>query len=409
MAVRAERSDNQIDTMEPLVFIIGAVQPMNPSSRAILTARRLLTPQGTLDHPVITIEDGRIQSIDFAETSKEDTTLTPTFLDIHTHGAANHDVMEGTPEALAIVSRFLATRGVGRYLATTVTAPIDKTLRSLEGIANAIESPTRDGATPIGIHLEGPFISHAKRGVHPPADILPPDIALFDRFQQAARGHIRLMTIAPEIPGALDLIEHAAKQGVKLSIGHTNATSPEALAAITVGARSATHTYNAMRPLDHRDPGVLATVLDDDRLFAELICDGVHVAPELVRLWLKAKGHDHAILVTDSMSATGMPDGTYTLGTMKVQVADGRAFAADDEAKGKFTLAGSILTMDRAVANLQRFTGASLATAVRLATHNPATMLGLNADIAPGQPASFNLFNAAGQLQSTILNGVAID
>lgn len=374
-----------------------------------ITARRLLTPEGTIDHPVITIEDGLIQSIDRAETSKEDTTLTPTFFDIHTHGAANHDVMEGTPEAIAIISHYLATRGVGRYLATTVTAPIDKTLRSLEGIANAIESPTRGAATPVGIHLEGPFISHAKRGVHPPADILPPDIALFDRFQQAARGHIRLMTIAPEIPGALDLIAHAAKQGVKLSIGHTNATAPEAEASITAGATSATHTYNAMRALDHRDPGVTAIVLDDDRLFAELICDGVHVAPEMIRLWLKSKGADRAILVTDSMSAAGMPDGIYTLGTMKVQVAEGRAFSCGDDDKGKFTLAGSVLTMDQAVANLQQFTGASLATAIRLATQNPSKLLGLETKIAPGQPANFNLYNAANQLQSTLLQGKPIN
>lgn len=369
-----------------------------------LTARRLLTPEGVLDHPVITIEDGLIRSISQAETGKDDTTLAPAFFDIHTHGAANHDVMEGTPEAVATISRFLGTRGVGRYLATTVTAPIDKTLRSLEGIANAIESPTPGAATPVGIHLEGPFISHAKRGVHPPADILPPDIALFDRFQQAARGHIRLMTIAPEVPGALDLIAHAKKQGVKLSIGHTNSTSAEAQAAIDAGASSATHTYNAMRPLDHRDPGVIATVLDDRNLFAELICDGVHVAPEMVRLWLKSKGEDLAILVTDSMSAAGMPDGLYMLGTFQVQVADGRAFLASDDNKGKFSLAGSVLTMDRAVENIQKFAGASLATAIRLASHNPAKLLGLESKLAPGQPARFNLFNAAGHLQSTILN-----
>jgi len=369
-----------------------------------ITARRLLTPEGPIDHPVIAIEDGIVQSVVFEETTKEDTTLAPAFFDIHTHGAANHDVMEGTPEALATISRFLGTRGVGRYLATTVTAPIEKTLRSLEGIANTIESPTRGAATPVGIHLEGPFISHAKRGVHPPADILPPDIALFDRFQQAARGHIRLMTIAPEVPGALDLIRHAAVQGVKLSIGHTNATAPEAHAAIAAGAASATHTYNAMRALDHRDPGVIAVVLDDPGVFAELICDGVHVAPEMVRLWLKAKGEDRAILVTDSMSAAGMPDGVYMLGTFKVQVADGRAFLRDDDNKGKFSLAGSVLTMDRAVANIQQFAGASLATAIRLASHNPAKLLGLETKIAPGQPARFNVFNASGQLQSTILN-----
>src|ERR1700733_12437342 len=190
-----------------------------------LTARRLITPQHIIDHPVITIKDGLIESIESAASSSDDTTLTSTFLDIHTHGAAGHDVMEGTPQALCTISRFLATRGVGQYLATTGTTPVDKTLRSLEGIANAIESHNNNGATLIGIHLEGPFISHLKRGVHPDGDILPPSIELFDRFQQAARGHIRLMTIAPEVPGAVDLIAHAAKQGVRLSMGHSNATS----------------------------------------------------------------------------------------------------------------------------------------------------------------------------------------
>jgi N-acetylglucosamine-6-phosphate deacetylase len=313
--------------------------------------------------------------------------------------------MHASAAELAVVNRFLATRGVGHYLPTTVTAPIDQTLRSLEALANAVESSTPPNeARPVGIHLEGPFISHAKKGVHPPADILPPDIALFDRFQQAARGHIRLITIAPEIPGALALIEHAATRGVKVSIGHTDATSEQALAAIDAGARSATHTFNAMRPLDHRAPGVIAVVLDDDRLFAELICDGVHVAPEMVRLWLKAKGTDKAILVTDSMSATGMPDGTYTLGTFQVEVADGRAMANG-------SLAGSVLTMDRAVANLQRFTHSPLGVAVRLASHNPAKLLGMEDAIAnpiAGQPADFNVFNAAGELRSTILNGTRV-
>ncbi|HEY6375273.1 MAG TPA: N-acetylglucosamine-6-phosphate deacetylase [Edaphobacter sp.] len=373
-----------------------------------LTARRLITPQGPLDHPVVTIADGLIQSIDSATSSSEDTTLAPTFLDIHTHGAASHDVMEGTPAALRTISRFLATHGVGQYLATTVTAPIDKTLRSLEGIANAIEARDHTGASLIGIHLEGPFISHIKRGVHPQDDILPPSIELFDRFQQAARGHIRLMTIAPEVPGAVDLIGHAAKQGVRLSMGHSNATASETHAATAAGASSATHTFNAMRSLNHREPGIIGTVLDDDHLFAELICDGVHVSPELVRLWLKAKGSEKAILVTDSMSATGMPDGDYTLGTFRVTVANGRCYAADDLERGAHTLAGSVLTMDRAVANLQAFTGATLATAIRLASTNPATMLGLDSPLAPGQPANFNLFTAEGQLQSTILRGTAI-
>jgi N-acetylglucosamine-6-phosphate deacetylase len=306
--------------------------------------------------------------------------------------------MEGTPEALTTISRFLATKGVGHYLPTTVTAPVERTLRALEGIANAIEHPTPGAATPIAIHLEGPFVSHIKRGVHPEADILPPDIALFDRFQQAARGHILHLTLAPEIPGALDLITHATRTGVRVSIGHSNATSQQAHDAIAAGATSATHTFNAMRPLDHREPGVLGAILDDDHLFAEIIADGIHVSPELVRLWLKMKGPDRGLLITDSISATGMPDGTYTLGTFPVTVANGRAISNGH-------LAGSVLTMDRAVSNLQHFTGTSLATAIRLASHNPATLLGLNLDPAPGQPANFNLYNSTNQLQSTILHG----
>ena len=367
-----------------------------------LTARRLLTPLGQIDHPVITLTpDGLIDDISSDPSIRSEDTLTPTFLDIHTHGCANHDVMQATPTGFPAIHAFLASKGVGQYLPTTVTAPIDQTLHSLESIANAIESPATPGhATPIGIHLEGPFISHAKRGVHPPADIQPPSIELFQRFQQAARGHIRLITIAPETAGALDLIRYATQSCIRVSLGHSNATAPEAIAAIAAGATSATHTFNAMRPLDHRDPGILGTVLDNDSLFAELICDGIHVAPELIRLWLRTKGPDRAILVTDSISATGMPDGTYALGNLTVQVANNTCLL-----QGTHTLAGSVLTMDRAVANLQLYTGATLATAVRLASHNPATLLGLPTTITPGQPANFNRFSPDGRLLSTILHG----
>ena len=372
-----------------------------------LHARRLLTPVGSIEYPVITLTpDGLIADISSDPTlPHQNDTLTPAFLDIHTHGAVGEDVMQATPHGFAKLNHFLAQHGVGQYLPTTVTAPIDQTLSSLEHIANEIDRPHPENAIPIGIHLEGPFIAHAKRGVHPPADILPPSIPLFDRFQQAARGHIRLITIAPEIPGAVDLIRHATASGVRVSLGHTNATSPEAEAAIAAGAVSATHTFNAMRPLDHRDPGILATVLDSNRLFAELICDGVHVAPELVRLWLKAKGPDLAILVTDSMSAAGMPDGAYRLGTFEVAVAHGRALLQSDLDQGKQTLAGSILTMDRAVTNLQAMTGAPLATAIRLVSTNPARLLGLTPATLPNTPANFNRFDQDGTLIETILQG----
>ena len=169
-------------------------------------------------------------------------------------------------EALSSIGRFLATKGVAYFLATTVTAPIDRTLRALEGIADAIDAATkrrivqprttRPAAQPVGIHLEGPFLSHAKRGVHPAAELQPPSIPLFDRLQQAARGHIRLMTIAPETPGALELIAHATQSGTRVSLGHSDATAAETRAAIAAGAASATHTFNAMRRLDHREPGI---------------------------------------------------------------------------------------------------------------------------------------------------------
>ena len=381
----------------------------------VLTARRLITADAVVEYPRIAIDgDGTIASIEAEERGKpggrnaDESTLTAAFFDVHVHGAAGHDVMVGSREALGRIGEFLAGTGVGHYLATTVTAPIDATLRALEGIADAIEAGEQGlHATPVGIHLEGPFISHAKRGVHPPAEIQPPSIALFERFQQAARGHIRLMTIAPETPGALELIGHAAGAGVRVSVGHSDATAAETRAAIAAGAVSATHTFNAMRRLDHREPGIAGVVLDARDLYAELICDGIHVAPEFVRLWLTAKGANRAILVTDGISATGMPDGNYRLGELEVTVANGRCLLASDLAAGKETLAGSVLTMDRAVSNLQAFTGASLATAVRLASRNPARMLGLagHGEIAVGRPANFNVFSADGTLRQTILRG----
>jgi N-acetylglucosamine-6-phosphate deacetylase len=379
-----------------------------------LYARRLITPDGIIEFPVVSLTpDGRIASIDSCpdepQSATSSDTLAPTLVDIHFHGAKSHDVMTAGDSGYREINRFLGARGVGHYLATTVTAPVDQTLRSLELIAHQVEAAAggqrQAAATPIGIHLEGPFISHPRRGVHPDAEILPPSIALFDRFQQAARGHIRLITLAPEIPGALDLIRHAVASGVRVSIGHTDANAAETRAGIAAGANSATHIFNGMRPLDHRAPGVIGTILDSDRLFAELICDGIHVAPEIVRLWLKLKGPDLAILVTDAISAAGMPDGTYLLGTLEVSVAHGRALLQSALDQGTETFAGSILTLDKAVENLQAFTGATLATAVRLASANPLRMLGLLQPVAPGAPANLNRCDGAGHLCQTILQG----
>ncbi len=377
----------------------------------IITARRLLTDVGSIEFPVLIVDDnGTLTDISSDPTAlaREEDTLTSAFFDVHTHGAMGHDVMSASPAELREIQRFLAMHGVVQYLPTTVTASVDSTLRSLESLANAIEAePQPLQAQPRGIHLEGPFLSHIKRGVHPEKYLQKPSIELFERFQQAARGHICLLTIAPELSGAMELIAYATSLGVRCSLGHTNALASETRPAIDAGASSVTHTFNAMRALNHREPGVLGVVLDDQRLYAELICDGVHVAPELVRLWFRSKGVERGILVTDAMSAAGMPDGRYKLGELDVNVADGRSMLAGDLERGAHTLAGSVLTMDRAVANLRQFTGASIADAARLASHNPATMLGRPelTRLAPGCPANLNRFDTSGRLVATYIHG----
>ncbi|HEY0308857.1 MAG TPA: hypothetical protein VGB94_11910 [Acidobacteriaceae bacterium] len=206
-------------------------------------ARELHTATEVIPYPVIAIDDdGMIATItsDPAACRNEDSVLTATFFDIHTHGANGYDLMRAAPSELALIQKFLAEHGVGHYLPTTVTAPIDVTLHALESLAVAIERPAQSRqATPVGIHLEGPFLSHAKRGVHTASELQPASIELFERFQEAARGHIRLITIAPEIPGALELIAYCSSSGVRMSLGHTNATTVEAQAGVDAGARSA--------------------------------------------------------------------------------------------------------------------------------------------------------------------------
>jgi N-acetylglucosamine-6-phosphate deacetylase len=379
-----------------------------------IAARRLISAHKVVDYPLLTLEDGRITSIEgLTQQDHErveathrfpDATLAPSYIDIHVHGCAGHDVMEATPASFGAIGAYLASRGVGAYFPTTVTSPRDETVRSLAGLAAGIKRPQNNapaGATPLGIHLEGPFLSHEKRGVHTEALLEPPSISLFERFWQASEGQIRLMTIAPELPGAEELIAHATKLGVRCSMGHSDAKVCEAEAGFRAGARSATHTFNAMRALDHREPGIAAFVLDKSVLFAEIICDGIHVDPIMVRLYFKAKGEDRIILVTDGMSATGMPDGTYMLGDMEVEVHDGRCTSHG-------TLAGSVLTLDRGVHNFMQFTGASLNTAVAAATRNPARLMGIDDSwgaLHVGRTANISVLSPASEVIQTFLAG----
>jgi N-acetylglucosamine-6-phosphate deacetylase len=378
--------------------------------RRVITAERLLTPDQTFSQPVVVIEDGVIASMasrqDGATPSGDaqdypGATLVPAYFDVHFHGSGGADVMEGTQESLTTIGRFLAGHGVGSYLATTISAPVDTTLRSLCGLAKWIGADI-EGARPLGIHIEGPFISHAKRGAHAERDLQLPTVALFNRMWEAAEGHIRLITIAPELPGADEVMARAGELGVRISLGHSNAGTEDALRGIRAGAISATHTFNAMRRFDHREPGMVGVVLDRNELFAEIISDGLHVHPTVVRMFWKEKGSERAILVTDAMSATGMPDGTYRLGDLQVRVKDGKSIFGED------TLAGSTLTMDRAVQNFARFTGIEFGEAAALATRNPARMTGLDSRVGvleAGRSADLTVLSPKGEVVETILGG----
>ncbi len=380
------------------------------------TAQSLLTPSERIINPLVLVEDGVVSEVRARNAGEipsnarvvdfGDTTIAPAYIDLHIHGGAGHDVMRADADGLARFERSLVGHGVGAYFPTTVTAPLDATLAALENLADTIEvassRETSNRAIPLGIHLEGPFISHARRGVHPPANLVPPTIAIFERFWQVARGRIVIMTIAPELDGALEVIEQATRRGVCVSLGHTDATLAEARAGVAAGARHATHTFNAMRPLNHRDPGILGEVLTNTRLSADIIADGVHLDPAIVQIFLKAKGKEDAVLISDAISATDMPDGRYMLGGIEVEVKGGKCMA-----DGK--LAGSVLTMDGAVRNVMRFAGWDLQQSVRLASENPARVAGLKTrgKIEPGARADFVVLNSFGKVMKTVIGGRA--
>ena len=388
----------------------------------VLSAYRLFTPQEEILEPLLFIEDGLISAV----TSRAQTEipsnatvvdltkdfagaiLAPGFVDIHMHGGAGLDVMRASPAELPHLNKFLTAHGVTGYFPTTVAAPLDQTCAALERLADAIAAAPDSSngntnavqARPVGIHLEGPFLSHKRRGVHPPEYLLEPTLEIFECLWQAARGQVRMMTIAPELPGALEVIAEAARRKVCVSIGHSDAVLKVARDGVRAGARHATHTFNAMRPLDHRDPGILAEVLTDSRLTADIIVDGIHVAPEVVQLFLQAKGVERAVLITDATAAAGMPDGTYQLGPIQVEVKDGKCTM-----DGK--LAGSVLTMDCAVRNVTKFAGWTLQDAVRAATVNPAQATGLteHGQIVPGAEANLVVLSPDGEVRKTIVRG----
>lgn len=325
--------------------------------------------------------------------------LIPGMIDMHIHGASGADVMDGSLESLATISRTLFKTGTTRYLATTMTETTDHIDHALQTVYAFTQQPAApDMARIAGVHLEGPFLSVKQMGAQQGSLIQNPSIALLDHWQTLAGGLIRQVTVAPEQPEALALIRHCQRQNVITSIGHTDATYAQAKAAIDAGATHATHLFNAMRGIHHREPGTVTAILLDERVVAELILDGFHLHPAIVQLTLKVKGKDCVVLVTDAMRAQCMGNGVFDLGGQAVTVRDGQARLANG------VLAGSVLELNRALANILQFGGCSLVDAVAMVSMNPARQLGIAQQVgslAVGKRADWVVLDAHYQVVKT--------
>jgi N-acetylglucosamine-6-phosphate deacetylase len=383
----------------------------------LLHAGRALTPTTEISNAGVLIRDGVIEQLgpreamqlpDGAqEISATDKIAVPGFVDVHIHGAGGRDFMEGNAGAMAGVTKAVARHGTTSLVATTVTASTDDTLRAVEGIAGYIgkQHETDDvRAEVLGIHFEGPFISPARRGVHPPEWLQLPSAPMLEKLLHAAAGSALILTIAPELLGATPCIDAARNAGMVVAMGHTDATYEQARAAIAHGVHHAVHVYNAMRPFSHRDSGVIGAVFTSPEVTAELIADGVHVEETAMKVLIQAKGTSGMILISDGISATGMPDGNYKLGKMEVTMSGG--ICRNSEGK----LAGSTLTLDRALRNIVAL-GVSPADAVRMLTLNPAKLLGIEfkkGALRVGADADILLLNEGLLLTDVWVRGRAI-
>ncbi|WP_199425985.1 N-acetylglucosamine-6-phosphate deacetylase [Thermaerobacillus caldiproteolyticus] len=329
--------------------------------------------------------------------------VVPGFIDVHIHGAAGADVMDATTDALQTMATVLPKEGTTSFLATTMTASSDLIERALQNTAHYIQFHNRPGeAEVIGIHLEGPFISPKRAGAQHPRNIMEPNIQLFKKWQEAANGYIRLVTLAPEEKNGLELTAYLKEHGVVASIGHSDAIYEEVKAAIRAGITHATHLFNGMRGIHHREPGVAGAVLMHDEVLCEIIVDGIHVAPEMVRFAYRNKGSDGMVLITDAMRAKCLGAGVYELGGQEVIVQGEQATLQDG------TLAGSILKLKDAVKKMIEFTGCTLEDVIRMGSWNPAKQLGIlerKGSIRAGKDADLVVLNQEYEVVMTFCRG----
>lgn len=356
---------------------------------------RILTPDGWVDGTVI--YDSRIRAIEPGPAGAAAPMILPGFIDLHVHGGGGADTMQGG-DAVRTLARLHARHGTTALLATTMTAPEAEIVAALDALAGACLSRPAGGARVLGVHLEGPFINRGKLGAQPDNTAVA-TLAQFDALSRHAP--IRLVTLAPEVPGHLAIIEALSRRGVKVQVGHTLGSYDDGVAALRHGAAGFTHLFNAMTGLHHREPGMVGAALAHAE-YAELIPDLLHIHPGAIHTALRAIPHLYC--VTDSTAAAGMPDGQYRLGSHTVTKCLGGVRLADG------TLAGSTLTMDQALRNLVSI-GLSPADASHRLSRNPADYLGLTdrGRLAPGAWADLVVFDAGLALTRVVVEGEAID
>lgn len=350
------------------------------------------------------VENGKITSfnaVDGALELDDKYIVVPGFIDRHIHGANNSDSMYPTLKDIRNICATVASEGVSTFLPTTMTQTVENICKALENIANYIETENDKGAYVLGMHLEGPFISKKHKGAQVESCIIPCSVEKFQIFEKASHGYIKEVTMAYEENGK-ELANYLHSKGIVASIGHTDATCAEVIEASKNGVTSATHTYNAMKGLHHREAGTVGGVFLCDSIYSELICDLVHVSSDAIKVLYKIKGQDKITLITDGIEAKHLPDGKYKLGGQDVYVKGKEARLADG------TLAGSTLKMNDAIRNMQGVIGLSMEKAIDLATINPARVLGIDnqkGSIALGKDADFAIIDKDYNVYMTVSNG----
>lgn len=378
----------------------------------VLANARVVTTMGVIERGWVQLDGATIAAVGADQPPADATvdlggrTLVPGFVDLHVHGGGGHDITAGDPAEAAAAVSFHQQHGTTSTLLSLVTAPVDH----LVGAARALSALVEPDGQIVGLHYEGPFLASCRCGAQDPRHLLDPDPAVLRFLVEAGRGTVRMVTLAPELPGGLDLVADVVRAGAIAALGHSDATYQQAAAAIAAGARVATHLFNGMRPFTHREPGIAGAALASADVVCELIVDGAHLHSATVAMAAAAKGDGGIALVTDAIAAAGAPDGSYRLGRLDVEVTSGVARLAGAEPAEQRSLAGSTLTMDRAVRNMVA-AGVSLVAASRAASLAPARVLDIHhrtGSIEPGKHADLVVLDADLAVEVVIARGTVM-